>query len=177
VARRRLPAHRATRVVRGGLLTIGSAGLAMTAHGLAGGGLLDSVPALPLTFLLATVGTTIADRWRGESAMLAVLGFTELGQHVLLSISHGQHAARPDPILMAAAHAAATLVTAALLAGANTAITTVVSSLAALLPDAPPTLVPRATKARRPIAMSPHSHLLHVLLRRMSARRGPPRAC
>ncbi len=180
MSRRRTSEARDT---RGWLLASCSAALAIAAHGTAGGDLSDAA----LTALLATVlawgGTAIARRG-GFLTVVATLGVIQLAQHVLLTevagAAHGHEWTAPpvDGWVMFAAHAVATLLTAALLLRADAAFATVraaiswlVGRLQALCPappeDAAGRTVPSSVPARPGV-------LLEVLLRQVSPRRGPP---
>lgn len=178
---------RAHAALRGWLFALCSAALAITAHGMAGGGRPDTALTILLTVLIAWAGTAVADRLRGVVTMLAVLGITQVGLHLLLTdiagqhdqhAGHGQSAPTVTGWAMVAAHAGATAVTAMLLTRASTSLAALSASLRWLLrrvdvlcsaPIAAPSAIGGATTApQRP------GHLLEVLLRRVSSRRGPP---
>ena len=94
-ARQARPAHRA---VGGALLAVSSTGLAITAHGLAGGGFPDTALVIPITALIAWAGTALAGRLRGPVALLTVVAAIQLGIHQLLTQSayaHGAHSGPP----------------------------------------------------------------------------------
>ncbi|MQA11424.1 MAG: hypothetical protein GEU98_23305 [Pseudonocardiaceae bacterium] len=165
--------------MRGGLLAISSAALAVTAHAAGGGGLPDAGSTLVLTVLLGWVGTALADRTSGVLPILAVLGVSQLTLHVLLAeLIHAHSAIPADPSngpAMTAAHAAATVLTGLALAGAESALIAVCATVRSLLPapsrPAPVAHAPSAVPVPRPErAVDP----FEVLLRAVCARRGPP---
>jgi hypothetical protein len=168
------------RVVRGSVLAITSATLAVLAHVLGGG----MPPSTGLTFLLtvgaAAGGVALADRQRGGFAILAALGTSHLAIHLLLTLC------TPDmdmgsPInaqVMLGAHLVAILLAAVLLTRAERAIYALAELLAMLLPrwivvlfvaQEPP---PAPTRGAEPVAKA-----IRVLLRRACSRRGPPLSC
>ncbi len=168
---------------RGWLLAGCSAALAVAAHGTAGGGLADSALTALLTAVLAWGGIALARRG-GLLTVVAVLGATQLAQHVLLAeVAGGAHVHERTPPavdgwVMFAAHAIATLLTAALLlradhalAATRAAVAWLVGRLRALCP-APPERAATHTVATSVPARP--GVLLEVLLRQVSQRRGPP---
>jgi heme/copper-type cytochrome/quinol oxidase subunit 4 len=166
--------------VHGWLLSLASTGLAIAAHGVAGGGLPDAALTIPLTALIAWGGMAVSSRLRGLLPMIVALGVVQLGLHLLLTEmaadDHHRHAATGWPML--AAHAAATVLTAALLTGASTALAVVSEALAWLrrvLAAPRPVLapVPEGIGVAQPVPARP-GQLIEVVLRRVSARRGPP---
>jgi hypothetical protein len=181
-ARRVRPPHQP---LRGWLLAISSTGLAIAAHGVAGGGLPDAALTIPLTALIAWGATAFVHRLRGVVATAAVLGLLQYTLHLLLTESAENHAGHHHTAgfvvsgwAMFAGHALATVLTAVLLSRASSAVTVASSALARLrstlsallaLPvPAPVTIgVPSAVPAR------PGS-LLEIQFRRVCARRGPP---
>ncbi|HEV2782244.1 MAG TPA: hypothetical protein VGX25_22870 [Actinophytocola sp.] len=179
-ARGVMPPHRA---VRGWLLALASMALAVAAHGAAGGGTPEFGTVLPLTALLAWVGAVVMHRPRGVVPLTVLLGAIQLALHLLLTRVAGAHAhgagpAAVDGWAMLAAHAAATVLTAALLVKASAALTLVSAALdwlrgqlavlrSAPVP-APAAIVPTSAVPDRP------GPLLEILLRRVRARRGPP---
>jgi hypothetical protein len=171
------------RGARGWLLASCSAALAVAAHGTAGGTLSDAALTVLLTTVLAWGGTALARRG-GLATVTAALGATQLAQHLLLTeMAGGAHAHEriPPPVdgwLMFATHAVATLVTAVLLlradaalAAARAAIRWLTGRLQALRPAPPAASAPRRVTASVPARPGV---LLEVLLRQVSARRGPP---
>jgi len=165
--------------VRGLLLAVSSAALAVAAHGLAGGAVADSGFAVGLAMLLSWGGTSLARRG-GTLGPVAVLGVTQLCQHVLLSelaSGHGKAPAAFDGWTMFGTHATATVLTAFLLTRAGAALTATGAALAWLLGRLR-TLVagpvpPRRLAAGTSLPARP-GPLLEVLLRQVCARRGPP---
>jgi hypothetical protein len=118
----------------------------------------------------------MADRQCSAIAILAVLGFAQLATHELLSFEtmdmHGMH--QSNGAAMTAAHAVAVLVSAVLLAKADSALFGLFAALRALLPtvlSAPP--VPDAPGRPLPRVLR-EDRLTAVLSRRSNARRGPP---
>jgi hypothetical protein len=81
------------RVVRGGLLAISSAALAVSAHVLADGGLPDAAMTVLLTVLIGWTATALAAKTRGPVPTVAVLGAGQLVMHVVLSTL----ATHPEP--------------------------------------------------------------------------------
>ncbi|MPZ81381.1 MAG: hypothetical protein GEV28_13650 [Actinophytocola sp.] len=167
---------------RGWLLGSCSAALAVAAHGTAGGTLSDAALTALLTTVLAWGGATIVRRG-GLVALVGVLGTTQAAQHVLLTEIAGSmhtHMLAPPPVngwLMFATHAVATLLSAVLLlradealAAVGAAFTWLVGRLQALCP-APPRAALQNVRGGAPARPD---HLLEVLLRRVSPRRGPP---
>ncbi|HEX5113598.1 MAG TPA: hypothetical protein VFW65_00205 [Pseudonocardiaceae bacterium] len=170
------PTSGAFRLCRGVVLAVVSGSLAAAAHGFGGGG----VPATGVTVLLtlgvAAIGVAMANRQCSLSGVLAVLGAAQLASHVLLSIETMNMPVmyQVDGPVMVGAHAVAALVSAVLLAKADAAVFEIIAALARLLPtvlSAPP--VPEALEQPAPGA-HPNDRAITVLLRRRSARRGPP---
>lgn len=131
-----------------------------------------------LGLLLAGFLTSLADRRRGSLAILALVGGSQLALHALLQVlGTGMHHAAGMPLSMFCAHALATVVTAAILTGAESAVFVVASALVSSVPLPPvgqPTVelprgvaLPDAPVEDRPSGM---------LGRRFHRRRGPPRA-
>ncbi len=164
--------------VRGPLLAFSSAALAIAAHGLGGGTLSESGFTVLLATLLAWGGMSVA-RSGSTAALVAVLGVTQLSQHLLLTWVARAHepTATFDGWTMFAAHAVATLLTALLLTRAGAALGAVTSALAWLVGRltalaAGPVHV-RAPSAGSALPARP-GQLLEVLFRQVHARRGPP---
>lgn len=166
--------------LRGCLLALSSAGLAIAAHGVAGGGMPDTALTLPLTALVAWGASTLRPwTWR-PAALTGVLGALQVVLHYLLADNANHHHHGPPPVngwAMFTGHALATLITAALLARASKALTLVTAALAwlcaglrALLttPVAAPATIGSPVAAARP------GQLLEIQFRRAQARRGPP---
>ncbi|MFE3174549.1 hypothetical protein ACFXPA_44270 [Amycolatopsis sp. NPDC059090] len=172
--------HRgALAAVRGGLLALSSASLAVTAHAAADGGLPDPALTLLLTGLLGWTATALAGRARGPLATIAVLGGGQLVMHLVLTTLGGHDpsgaAAAPDGWAMTAAHAVATLLTALVLARADAMLLAVLRVVRVILPLLiRPLPVPVAAAGiARPRAAGAVP-LLSVELRRVRGRRGPP---
>lgn len=178
------PTRGALRVFRGSALAVTSATLAVAAHTVAGGMRADTGLTLLLTVGVAAVGVAMADRRRSPGAILVVLGAAQLASHVLLSfgdnigdMSMSSAQAMPSQVndtAMLGAHVLAVLLSAALLAGADTAVFFVAAVLAMLLPrllTAPP--VASAPPGARRFVLA-QDRCTAVLLRRSHARRGPP---
>jgi hypothetical protein len=167
-------------VVRGSVLAIISAALAVLAHVLGGG----MPPSTGLTLLL-TVGTAaggvaLADRQRGGFAILAALGSSHLAIHLILTLC------TPDmdmgsPInaqAMLGAHLTAIALAAALLTRAERAIYALAELLAMLLPRWVVVLFVAPEPAPAPTRdVAPAEKAIRVLLRRACSRRGPPVTC
>lgn len=158
------------RALRGALLAVSSTTLAVTAHGVAGGGWPETLPVLPLSLLLAYGGIALAERWRSRWTVVGALAATELAQHVLLSVIHGGSMFATG--LMTAAHFVSLLLTAVLLAKADAAVVAVAAAVRRLLPVLPSFAFPDRLSALVPVWLV--SHVLDVLLRRSHGRRGPP---
>lgn len=176
--KRAVPATRGVpRVLRGVTLAGMCAALTVAAHTAAGGSPPSTALTLVLTALLAGIAIAIADRRRGFPAILAVVGASQAGMHLLLSaLGHG-HAAVPSA-RMALLHAVAATAVAVLVAGAENAVFAAASvvdrifgavTTVALAPPAPAA----ATSPVRPVA-EPGSAVAAILLRRVHSRRGPP---
>ena len=161
--------------------------LTYSGHRAAGGAMPDLGLLLVLSLLLAGFLITLADRRRGPLAILAMVGGSQLALHGLLQMLAGSHpepaAALPGalpgaltgPLAMLGAHALATLLTAAVLAGAEDAVFTVAHALARALPltiSAPRAveLPSRLSAVTGPLDL----RLRGVLGRRLHLRRGPP---
>lgn len=153
------------------MLAVSSTTLAVTAHGVAGGGWPETLPVLPLSLLIALAGTALADRWRSGWTMVGALGATEVSQHVLLSVTHGESLSGSG--WMTCAHSVALVLTAVLLAKADAAVVAVAGAVGRLLPVVPSFPHPDRLVAA-PVLVWPSSHVLDVLLRHALGRRGPP---
>lgn len=163
--------------MRGWLLAVSSAAVAISAHVAGGGELPDLSLTAILTVLVGWMATALADVARGPLGILVTLSAAQLVMHVLLS-GLDEHQGSTVPLFgtaaMMAAHACAVAVTAFLVTHAERALLAFAASLLRLIPiswttprqPAPPTAPVRA-------ADSPGTHV-QVLLRRVCARRGPP---
>lgn len=177
-----LTPHRGTlRVLRGVVLAAVNAVLAVAAHVAGGGGAPDGALTVLLTVGVAAAGTALADRRRGPVAMLAAVAVTQVVLHLLLAALSGHtSAAVPTSAgaAMTVAHAAAVLVTAALLAGAESALFAVANTLTRIVGVF--ALVPAPQPADRrpttPPAAAPLPDALRRLLCRATPLRGPPLA-
>ncbi len=160
-----------SRLLRGGLLALCSAGLAITAHALADGGLPDTSLTLVLTVLIGWIGAALAEKTKGPLGVLAVLGSAQVAMHLVLTELMGHMA--PAHLDMYLAHAVATVLTAGLITHAESMARIAVASLWLLLPvvwrPAPVPVAPVRLPAD-PVA----APVLSVLLRRVHGRRGPP---
>lgn len=165
----------ASRLLRGGLLALCSAGLATTAHALAGGGLPDASLTLLLTGLIGWTGAALAEKTKGPLRVLAVLGTAQLAMHLVLGelMGHGTQA----HLNMYLAHAAATVLTAALLSHAETMVRFAVARLWLLLPVVWRPAPVLTTGALSLAATAVDTTLISVLLRRVHGWRGPPVRC
>jgi hypothetical protein len=181
----------APRVLRGVTLAGCSAALTVAAHTAAGGSAPSTGLTLVLTMLLAGLGVALADRRRGFPVILVVVGTSQLGMHVLLSgplygtgygPGHGPESGHGHDVTVAggmvALHAVAAVLTAVMLAGAESAVFATVAVLGwalrtvAVVPRPLPVLGPRLSFM--PPAWMPGCLAIEVLLRRVHARRGPP---
>lgn len=160
------------RSARGVLLAVSNAGLAITAHALAGHGLPDTSLVLSLTGFVGWLGAALAEKTKGPLRILSVLATAQVGMHLVLSGLMGHHLVPSTGMVLA--HAAATSVTAFLLAHAEAMLLAAASSLLVLLPVVwRPGPVP-AGAVGVPVRSAGETPLLSVLLRRVHGRRGPP---
>ncbi|MFB9690162.1 hypothetical protein [Amycolatopsis plumensis] len=153
--------------------------LSVTAHRIADGGLPDPAMTVLLAGLFGWTAAALARKARGPVATIALLGTAQLVMHLLLTTlaDHHDMAAAPGPsgLGMTAAHAIATVLTALLLARADTMLLTVLAALRAILPRLlTPLPVPSAAPALVPARPVGPDHLVGVDLRRIRGRRGPP---
>ncbi|GAA2990171.1 hypothetical protein GCM10010483_38370 [Actinokineospora diospyrosa] len=169
---------RAPRVLRGALLGGSSAALAISAHGMAGGGIPDTAVTLALTALVGWAGTALADRRGGLVATLALLGVSQLCLHVLLTdiaVPHDGHQHTPAVSggLMLVTHVAATVINAVLLTVAGAALNAIASAVTGLVRVLTTSLPPTTPQPALTVTTTAN-HLLTVLLRVVCGRRGPP---
>jgi hypothetical protein len=159
--------------------------LSLYGHLSAGGDLPNGGLLCLLGLLLAGFLIALADRRRGPLAVLAMVGGAQLALHVLLqllggaqqahSCMHAMPSTGPNPLLMTAGHALATVVTAAVLAGAESAVFTVAAVLARALPRPLAALPAPAAPARLvAVATPPGVRASGVTVARLYQRRGPP---
>ncbi|OLR95608.1 hypothetical protein BJP25_00210 [Actinokineospora bangkokensis] len=155
-------------------------GLAVAAHGTAGGGVPDTAVTAVMTALVGWAGTAVADRRGGVLATLAVLAVSQAGLHVLLTYIADDHpgqepsAVLPTP-LMLGLHALATLLAAVLLTRAGVAFTAIATAVLRWVGVLVVVLGAGST-APRPLPVvewDPDRTVLGVL-RRSLGRRGPP---
>jgi hypothetical protein len=192
-----VPTRGGARVARGLSAASVCALLTYGGHRAAGGALPDLGLLIVLALLLAGFLITLADRRRGPLAILVLVGGSQLAMHGLLQLLGGSHehaasAGSPGlpglpgslavpalmPVLMFGAHALATVITAAVLAGAEAAVFTVAHALARVLPLA--LSMPRTPEppGRPGVVTGPmDARLRGVLGRRLHLRRGPPPRC
>lgn len=179
--RRRPTLTRGTlRVVRGSVLACCSAVLAVAAHAVGGGGAPNTGLVIVLTLLIAGAGVALADRRRGALAVVAALGVSHTFEHLALTVlAHGHDGpagGRVDGLAMVGAHVLAVLLTALLLAGAESALFVAAAALGMLLPRKPlsvpplPTIRPGVGRYTGEPAGTEQS----VLHGRILRRRGPP---
>jgi len=164
---------------RGTLLAVSAGALSVTAHRLADGGLPDPAMTVLLTGLFGWTAAALARKARGPVATITLLGAAQLVMHLLLTTLAGHHDAYATTSTtgfgMIAAHATATVLTALLLAGADTMLLTVLAVLRAILPRLlTPLPVPSAAPALVPARLDGPDHLVGIDLRRIRGRRGPP---
>lgn len=157
--------------------------LSLYGHAGAGGYLPDIGLLCVLGLLLAAFLIVLADRRRGPVAILVMVGGAQLALHGLLQLLGGahphahMHSVGVDPVLMTAGHALATVITAATLAGAESAVFTVAAVLARALPRPPAALpIPDPPGRPVPLALPLDVRLPGVAVARLYRRRGPPPA-
>jgi hypothetical protein len=177
--------HSALRVVRGGLLAVSSAVLAVSAHTLADG----SLPDLPMTVLLTVMvgwtATALAAKARGPMSTIAILGAAQIVMHVVLTTlalhsnahaeTHAVTSGAMSGLTMTATHTFATILTALLVTRADAMLLTVLNAMRLLLPPvwrAAP--VPDTVLAPIPVPAPEIGQLVSELFRSTLGRRGPP---
>ena len=185
------PSRGMLRVLRGTVLAITSATLAVIAHVIGGGMPPDTGLTLLLTAGIAAGGVALADRQRGGFAILVALGVSHLAIHLLLSISSpamsmgmsmgtGMDMSGGPAVngqIMLAAHCVAVVLAAGLLTKAEVAIFLLAALVAMLLPRWITVLPVRLVPPPAPRAAEPADQVMLVLLRRVCSRRGPPVGC
>lgn len=164
---------------RGALLGVSAGALSVTAHRLADGGLPDPAMTVLLTGLFGWTAAALARKARGPVATVVLLGAAQLVMHLLLTTLAGHHDMYATPghtgLGMIAAHTVVTVLTALLLARADTMLLTVLAVLRTILPRLlTPLPVPAAAPALVPARVAGPDHLVGVDLRRIRGRRGPP---
>lgn len=167
------PARGALRVTRGAVLAVTSTVLAVAAHTAASGMPPETGMTLLLTAAVAAAGIGLADTLRGTPSVLCALGAAQLGTHLILSFD-GRGAMAGEGLAMVAGHALAVLVSAVLLARADTALTALATALGRLLPRVPGPLPVSSAPVALPVRVPPADRALAVLLGRCRRRRGPP---
>jgi hypothetical protein len=161
--------------------------LAYWGHADAGDALPNAAILTLLALPLAALTILLADRRRGPLAIFALVGGSQLALHLLLELLGGgvhHMGAMPgmsgtNPLMMTGAHALASLVTAAVLAGAEQAALACACALVDALIPAPEivTGVPTQPPVRMVATSVPGNlRLRDVLTRRLNLRRGPPMA-
>jgi hypothetical protein len=164
---------------RGLLLAVSAGALSVTAHRLADGGLPDPAMTALLTGLFGWTAAALARKARGPVATIVLLGAAQLVMHLLLTTLAGHHDMYTGPgrtgLGMIAAHVVATVLTALLLAHADSMLLTVLAVLRTILPRLlTPLPVPATAPALVPARTAGPGHLVGVDLRRIRGRRGPP---
>lgn len=167
--------------MRGGLLAVSSAVLAVSAHTLADG----SLPDLPMTVLLTVMvgwtATALAAQARGPVPTVAILGAAQIVMHVVLttlaphSDTHTMTSGAMSGLTMTTAHTVATILTALLVTRAESMLLTVLNAMRLLLPPvwrAAP--VPDLVLAPIPVPAPEIGQLVSELFRSTLGRRGPP---
>ncbi len=168
-------------MVRGALLGVSSAALAVTAHMIGDGDLPDTAMTVLLTVLIGWNAAFLASKARGPLATIVDLGAGQVVMHLVLSslstheVVHDEPAPVSGGLAMTAAHVVATLITAVLLAKADGLLLGILSCLRALVPFILNALPVPAAMAS-PVLARPAGpgHLVRVDLRRVHGRRGPP---
>lgn len=167
--------------MRGGLLGVSSAALAVTAHVIGDGEVPDTAMTLLLTVLIGWNAAALAAKARGPLATIIDLGAGQVVMHLVLSslssheLMHDEPAPLSGGLAMTVAHVVATLVTALLLAKADGLLLGVLACLRTLVPFILNAL-PVPAAAVTPVLARPAGpgHLVGVDLRRVHGRRGPP---
>jgi hypothetical protein len=167
--------------VRGGLLAVSSAVLAISAHTLADGSLPDLSMTVLLTVMVGWTATALAAKARGLVSTIAVLGAAQLVMHVVLSTLalhsdiHSATAGAMSGLTMTTSHSVATILTALLVTRADSMLLTVLNTMRLLLPPvwrAAP--VPDTVLAPIPVPAPEIGQLVSELFRSTLGRRGPP---
>ncbi|ORL04355.1 hypothetical protein A6F55_06110 [Prescottella equi] len=164
-----------TAALRGGAVGALAAALAVAAHGVAGGGFPGS-PALTLLLAAcAAVGAAaggVPVLSRSRTALFGALAAGQGAGHLALTVSADGHLHQDVPVVaMLAAHAAATVVCAGLVLGAERLYGPITRVLRAVL--APPVLGVASAPVCAPRPLDRRAPRLTVLATGLS-RRGPP---
>ncbi|PTR25598.1 hypothetical protein C8K36_10628 [Rhodococcus sp. OK519] len=164
-----------TAALRGGAVGALAAALAVAAHGIAGGGFPGSAALTLLLASCAAVGATVGGipvLGRSRVALLAALAAGQGAGHLTLTLVSDSHVHAGTPATaMLAAHAAATVVCAGLILGAERLYGPVTRVIRTVL--TPPTLGVQSTLSARPRPLDRRAARLTVLATGLS-RRGPP---
>ncbi|MDH6282289.1 hypothetical protein [Prescottella agglutinans] len=164
-----------TAALRGGAVGATTATLAVAAHGIGGGGLPDSATLTLLLAACAGVGAAVGGvpvLSRSLWALLAALAAGQSVGHLALTLAPDAHVHSGVPALaMLAAHAAATVVCAALILTAERLYGPITAVLRAALE--PPVLGVDPARSLRPRPLDRRAPRLTVLAAGLS-RRGPP---
>jgi hypothetical protein len=166
--------------VRGSTLAALVTLLTATGHVVGGGTLVGLSPLAVLVPLLATVLVATAERCRGVAATLVALGAGQFGLHYLLVVltAHGHRAAAPfSTPTMVAAHVAATLVLAVVVAHADAAVTALVTALRRIRPRRPRVGAVDVAPPVRPVPDAAVPLVASLVLVAAHTRRGPPIGC
>ncbi|MBE1577492.1 hypothetical protein ACFORH_09940 [Amycolatopsis roodepoortensis] len=166
------------RRLRGGAVGVLTGTLATGAHAGTSGRVPDLGVVVLLVALLSWVAYAFAGRRRGPLAILGLVAGGQLAMHACLTFltwqSHAHHAETPgNGLSMAAGHAAATLVVAMVLAGAEHVVFALTALIASVLPRR---LTPRPATAplRIHVPLVVEFPAAEALLRDVLSRRGPP---
>ncbi|MCA1008716.1 hypothetical protein LCL87_23665 [Rhodococcus hoagii] len=172
-----MSAHRPapTAALRGGAVGALAAALAVAAHGVAGGGFPGSAALTLLLAACAAVGAAaggVPVLSRSRVALFAALAAGQGAGHLALTIASDSHVHQGvPPTAMLAAHAAATVVCAVLVLGAERLYGPITRVLRAVL--APPSLRVESTPTSTPRPLNRRAPRPTVLATGLS-RRGPP---
>jgi hypothetical protein len=166
--------------VRGSVLAALVTLLTATGHVVGGGTLAALSPLVVFVPLLATALVALAERCRGLVATLTALGAGQVGLHVLLLVlsshNHGIPTAVPGAT-MVAAHAVATLATAAVVTFADTTVTALLGALQRVLPRRLRSVPVDVAPPNRPVPDAAVPLLASLVALTAHVRRGPPLGC
>ncbi|TQF74745.1 hypothetical protein FK531_01220 [Rhodococcus spelaei] len=169
----------AARRLRGAAVGALTAALAVAGHGVGGGGYPGTAALTLLVLCCAGVGALTTSLGTGHAGgragLLAALAGGQVVGHLVLSTALSHHHTGTDlssrGLSMLAAHAAATLVCAALIVAAERLYGPITRVLRAVLRGPAPVVRPAARPAVGPCAVA-----VHELLDFAISRRGPPAA-
>jgi hypothetical protein len=158
--------------LRGGAVGALTAALAVAGHGLAGGGLPTAAALTLLVLCSIGAGALAATAGGTRASLVAALGGGQLLGHLALSsaVAHQHAQGGASAAVMLAAHAAATVLCAALILAAEKLHGSITRVLRVVLRHAP--ALPRI-RPGQPTPSAPDS-LRHLLLDHVVSRRGPP---